>query len=118
MCIRDSPNLVCANNIHASPVIGYLLGWRPGRPGPGGKPSACRWKGIRPGLLGGHQARHCLAVPALNRGRPWAWAAREDVGVLGPVCEARTSTRCLRAVSYTHLRAHETVLDIVCRLLL
>ena len=24
----------------------------------------------------------------------------------------------LRAVSYTHLRAHETVLDIVCRLLL
>ena len=24
----------------------------------------------------------------------------------------------LRAVSYTHLRAHETVLDLVCRLLL
>ena len=24
----------------------------------------------------------------------------------------------IRAVSYTHLRAHETVLDIVCRLLL
>ena len=25
---------------------------------------------------------------------------------------------CLMAVSYTHLRAHETVLDLVCRLLL
>ena len=25
---------------------------------------------------------------------------------------------CLAAVSYTHLRAHETVLDLVCRLLL
>ena len=25
---------------------------------------------------------------------------------------------CIAAVSYTHLRAHETVLDIVCRLLL
>ena len=26
--------------------------------------------------------------------------------------------RCMKAVSYTHLRAHETVLDLVCRLLL
>ena len=25
---------------------------------------------------------------------------------------------CARSVSYTHLRAHETVLDLVCRLLL
>ncbi|WDT36805.1 hypothetical protein PVA38_11255 [Streptococcus pneumoniae D39] len=25
---------------------------------------------------------------------------------------------CVNAVSYTHLRAHETVLDLVCRLLL
>eukprot|EP00656_Telonema_subtile_P031434 TRINITY_DN343_c0_g1_i5.p1 TRINITY_DN343_c0_g1~~TRINITY_DN343_c0_g1_i5.p1 ORF type:complete len:282 (-),score=36.72 TRINITY_DN343_c0_g1_i5:30-875(-) len=28
------------------------------------------------------------------------------------------SAECVRAVSYTHLRAHETVLDLVCRLLL
>ena len=27
-------------------------------------------------------------------------------------------SRALAAVSYTHLRAHETVLDLVCRLLL
>src|SRR5665811_636447 len=33
---------------------------------------------------------------------------------------ARSSMRCGRqaSVSYTHLRAHETVLDLVCRLLL
>ena len=30
----------------------------------------------------------------------------------------RRGVRQLRPVSYTHLRAHETVLDIVCRLLL
>src|SRR5664280_2998213 len=34
-----------------------------------------------------------------------------------PARERMTSDRC-RAVSYTHLRAHETVLDLVCRLLL
>ena len=32
--------------------------------------------------------------------------------------EAITSTGAIAAVSYTHLRAHETVLDLVCRLLL
>src|SRR5664280_3631876 len=30
----------------------------------------------------------------------------------------RTMSYCSGAVSYTHLRAHETVLDLVCRLLL
>ena len=29
-----------------------------------------------------------------------------------------SSTNALKPVSYTHLRAHETVLDLVCRLLL
>ena len=32
--------------------------------------------------------------------------------------DLRTRSRHLIAVSYTHLRAHETVLDLVCRLLL
>jgi hypothetical protein len=32
--------------------------------------------------VGRYQVRHCLAVPALNRGRPGAWAARADVGAL------------------------------------
>ena len=30
----------------------------------------------------------------------------------------RHAARAAQAVSYTHLRAHETVLDLVCRLLL
>ena len=30
----------------------------------------------------------------------------------------KTAINMLKAVSYTHLRAHETVLDLVCRLLL
>ena len=30
----------------------------------------------------------------------------------------KTTNCCSAAVSYTHLRAHETVLDLVCRLLL
>ena len=32
--------------------------------------------------------------------------------------EPRTNERTAPSVSYTHLRAHETVLDLVCRLLL
>ena len=43
--------------------------------------------------------------------------------VQGTVVECRVETRTrrqlvVRPVSYTHLRAHETVLDLVCRLLL
>ena len=34
------------------------------------------------------------------------------------VAETKTITEALDPVSYTHLRAHETVLDLVCRLLL
>src|SRR5664280_2896881 len=63
-------------------VIGFLLGWKLGRCGPGGNRSACRWRGIRSGLLGDNQARHCLAGAALDRCRPWAWAARGDVRAL------------------------------------
>ena len=38
-------------------------------------------------------------------GKRWRWSPR-------------TGRICLAPVSYTHLRAHETVLDLVCRLLL
>ena len=38
---------------------------------------------------------------------------------MGPVMELRKRRQeAFVAVSYTHLRAHETVLDLVCRLLL
>ena len=41
----------------------------------------------------------------------WFWAdSGEEVVKLFEIC--------LTSVSYTHLRAHETVLDLVCRLLL
>src|SRR5664280_3570059 len=33
-------------------------------------------------------------------------------------CFIPATIKCWRPVSYTHLRAHETVLDLVCRLLL
>src|SRR5665811_158519 len=35
-----------------------------------------------------------------------------------PNLASKTLSLCLKPVSYTHLRAHETVLDLVCRLLL
>ena len=38
----------------------------------------------------------------------------ERIGLNAPI----TFHGCITAVSYTHLRAHETVLDLVCRLLL
>ena len=75
-------------------IIG-LLGWKPGRSGPGGNRSACRWKAVRSILPGDNQVRHCLAVPAVNCGRACRGSAWR-LGSFGPVCEARTSTRCLR----------------------
>ena len=33
-------------------------------------------------------------------------------------CEQKENPKTIKPVSYTHLRAHETVLDLVCRLLL
>ena len=42
-----------------------------------------------------------------------AWGNEHDTVSGNPV-----AFHAMRAVSYTHLRAHETVLDLVCRLLL
>ena len=39
-------------------------------------------------------------------------------GIVGAGIARDAAMRGLEAVSYTHLRAHETVLDLVCRLLL
>src|SRR5665811_2478342 len=49
----------------------------------------------------------------LNRSLP-----RLDDGRGISITKSRTRLRHLDSVSYTHLRAHETVLDLVCRLLL
>eukprot|EP00657_Telonema_sp_P-1_P006500 TRINITY_DN25310_c0_g1_i1.p1 TRINITY_DN25310_c0_g1~~TRINITY_DN25310_c0_g1_i1.p1 ORF type:complete len:119 (+),score=33.51 TRINITY_DN25310_c0_g1_i1:215-571(+) len=58
-----------------------------------------------------------------------AWSRVGAIRVLSEYSQRLEQRRCilhvllsfrerLRAVSYTHLRAHETVLDLVCRLLL
>ena len=39
-------------------------------------------------------------------------------GNIGSIVADRAIGLKMKAVSYTHLRAHETVLDLVCRLLL
>src|SRR5665811_2563088 len=50
-----------------------------------------------------------------SRGGESVW---ENVVASCAPCNRRKGDRLLTAVSYTHLRAHETVLDLVCRLLL
>ena len=51
---------------------------------------------------------------------PWLlhFVSREMGAQTGPGSGMAVAALCLAAVSYTHLRAHETVLDLVCRLLL
>src|SRR5665811_2620264 len=65
--------------------------------------------------------------PARNRGRPPTGGHRGPSPVPGRIVHPQptlhpqpthSSTHRPQSVSYTHLRAHETVLDLVCRLLL
>ena len=51
----------------------------------------------------------------LDRNRRVHVELNSSIAVSVNDCDSRVG---IRAVSYTHLRAHETVLDIVCRLLL
>ena len=44
--------------------------------------------------------------------------ATKDIDLISHQAALGSVPRSIRAVSYTHLRAHETVLDLVCRLLL
>ena len=43
---------------------------------------------------------------------------REMISGFGAAAKKSMGQMAVEAVSYTHLRAHETVLDLVCRLLL
>ena len=62
---------------------------------------------------------HCVANRAANHAVLWASGALSACHK-NTETPASSSTNCTQAnpVSYTHLRAHETVLDLVCRLLL
>src|SRR5665811_2445799 len=63
----------------------------------------------REGPLGPRRPGTRAAIPSLAA----AWSQRRSVSVLIPKPSAtRTARAPLIAVSYTHLRAHETVLDL------
>src|SRR5665811_1298674 len=50
---------------------------------------------------------------------PLSWGMTRAIALAAPVVVGimfRAAARARRTVSYTHLRAHETVLDLVCRL--
>ena len=49
---------------------------------------------------------------------PWEYLYDRDLARWLALDGRLSLVRSLPAVSYTHLRAHETVLDLVCRLLL
>src|SRR5664280_3242692 len=82
----------------------------PRRPGLGGRSWLLDRPGRlhRPGWLGGPDSTPGGALTAGGRCHPPATLGRPG----------GLNRRGVRSVSYTHLRAHETVLDLVCRLLL
>ena len=71
---------------------------------------------VRDGSDGSDGSRIIAVVLQRRRGRRHATDVLQIDKVLRHVAQA--STQVLAPVSYTHLRAHETVLDLVCRLLL
>src|SRR5665811_92619 len=57
-------------------------------------------------------------APLRVRPRPCVWATTANEVLANSAAFVRDLWPSTGAVSYTHLRAHETVLDLVCRLLL
>src|SRR5664280_2761254 len=70
---------------------------------------------VRGGILGGHgSCDHPADAGAIQTGRPVGTPGLIRRGVLfNPRCESCVEAVHLFTVSYTHLRAHETVLDLV-----
>ena len=60
----------------------------------------------------------CIRDRAYLSYAPTLWDTTFHTAVAQAELEAREYPGAYHPVSYTHLRAHETVLDIVCRLLL
>src|SRR5450759_4160456 len=100
---------------------------RPRYRGRGGAPRRC-WRVLglrrtaRPGRPpaqspGGHRQRHGRVLLDQQHRRTLPVDLGDDLPDLGDHAR-RESQRGLIAVSYTHLRAHETRHDLVCRLLL
>ena len=68
------------------------------------------------------QALACIveiqSLESGGRGRVWQAIQIEEYPDICPMLQFPGAAVEVEAVSYTHLRAHETVLDLVCRLLL
>src|SRR5665811_1510527 len=66
------------------------------------------------------QSTPTTSVPSTMTGDDQAFPPMKSCQAMSPVSvsTARRSPASVATVSYTHLRAHETVLDLVCRLLL
>ena len=84
---------------------------------------------IRDRLLGESQTKQPIlqknteleaTIVAISKSSAWFNIGGKALAILGDreTKEISTYLPYLQTVSYTHLRAHETVLDIVCRLLL
>src|SRR5665811_2145125 len=102
------------SRVRQPPAAPDLPRWQQGQARDPGQPvpvARCRDRSS-PGRAGGQDAGGRRAGAGGDR-FPTAWARRGDPR---PGQSARAAS--LIAVSYTHLRAHETVLDLVCRLLL
>src|SRR5665811_2511000 len=97
MCIRDSFEF--GRHTRAMIRASAMSRSRPAGPNNPGRPSALAWAWTAATCPWGRERATVAAAAAGTN----AWPARE----------AR-----IISVSYTHLRAHETVLDLVCRLLL
>src|SRR5665811_1332537 len=97
---------------------------RPAHGGPGrpGQPCAGRRRSHRTSRHereGGAMRSEWLVEAHLDVAESPGGEAGEDVVALHPSgVRCGAATEGLGSVSYTHLRAHETVLDLVCRLLL
>src|SRR5665811_1945581 len=99
MCIRDSPSTLYA--------VTDRTGW---------------WNLVRLALDGGapeplHGGEEEFGAPLWQLGQT-TYALLDDGRLAVTHGVGRAALGVLDPVSYTHLRAHETVLDLVCRLLL
>ena len=59
-----------------------------------------------------------LLLGMIRANQPWAFVARLSRALVVAAATGMLTLVASDPVSYTHLRAHETVLDLVCRLLL
>src|SRR5665811_2544522 len=113
-----------------SPALGPGVGLEEGLElGPGATGTDCERRILlnRGVLLLLSRVRSRQDCGVSGRGAAWIWSFSGGCGggdghrlrgACGPVFRHKRFPRSSWAVSYTHLRAHETVLDLVCRLLL